>query len=42
MVPVAEAVVPPPPRLPLGTVANMVPPTYGSASAEVEYLKVIP
>ena len=39
---VAVAVVPPPVNEAFGTVANTVPPEYGSASAVVEYLKMMP
>lgn len=38
----AAAAVPPPVRPLFGTVAKVVPPEYGSASAVVLYLKMIP
>jgi hypothetical protein len=39
---VVVANVPPPPRLPFGTVAISVPPVYGSAVGAGKYLKVMP
>ena len=39
---VVVAPVPPPVRLPLGIVANTVPPVYGVAVAALKYLNVMP